>query len=57
MYPKVYRDIEDYSWLITVEQQKQVQIVIKEFMTTSEIHNLKVKDNFNIFNQLIVYGY
>jgi len=48
VYPKPYRDSEDYSWTITVDQKKQVQIVIKEFMTTSKIHSLKVKYNFNI---------
>lgn len=46
MYPKTYRDSEDYSWKITVDQGKQIQIVIKEFMTTSKIHSLKVKYNF-----------
>lgn len=56
MYPKPYRDSEDYSWTITVDQRKQVQIVIKEFMTTSKIHSLKVKYSFNIFIQLIVNG-
>jgi len=56
MYPKPYRDSEDYSWTITVDRKQQVQIVIKEFMTTSKIHSLKVNYNFNIFIQLIVNG-
>lgn len=49
MYPKPYRDSEDYSWKITVDQRKRVQIVIKEFMTTSKVHSLKVKYNLKFF--------
>lgn len=49
MYPKSYRDSEDYSWTITVDERKRVQIVIKEFMTTSKIHSLKVKYNLKFF--------
>lgn len=48
MYPKAYRDSEDYSWSITVDPLKQVQIIIQEFMTTSEIHNLKVNGNLTL---------
>jgi hypothetical protein len=48
LYPREYRDSEDYSWTITVDQRKRVQIVIKEFMATSKIHSLKVKYSYNI---------
>ncbi|KAF0762933.1 cubilin, partial [Aphis craccivora] len=54
MYPKSYRDSEDYSWTITVDQRKRVQIVIKEFMTTSKIHSLKIYDGSNV-DSLILY--
>ncbi|XP_022177373.1 cubilin-like [Myzus persicae] len=54
MYPKSYRDSEDYSWTITVDIRQQVQIVIKEFMTTSKIYSLKIYDGSNA-NSLILY--
>lgn len=50
MYPKIYRDSVDYSWSITVRQGKKVQIVIEDFISTSEIHELKVKKYFNACN-------
>jgi len=42
MYPRPYRDSEDYSWTIRVDLYKRVQIVINDFISTSEIHELKV---------------
>jgi len=42
MYPKPYRDSEDYSWTIMVDQGKKIQIVINDFIFSSEIHELKV---------------
>jgi len=46
MYPRPYRDIEDYSWTIMVDKKKKVQIVINDFISTSEIHELKVNEYF-----------
>uniref|UniRef100_A0A2H8TEF1 Cubilin n=1 Tax=Melanaphis sacchari TaxID=742174 RepID=A0A2H8TEF1_9HEMI len=54
IYPKAYRDSEDYSWSITVDQGKRIQIVIKEFMISSKIHSLKIYDGSNV-NSLILH--
>lgn len=44
VYPRAYRNGDDYLWTISVNQGKRVQIVIKEFMSTSIVHNLKVNN-------------
>jgi len=46
MYPRTYRDSEDYSWTITVDQGKRVQIMINDLISTSDIHELKVNEYF-----------
>jgi len=46
LYPKTYRDSDDYSWTITVDQRKQVQIVINDLICSSKIHELKVNEYF-----------
>lgn len=51
MYPKSYRNSDDYSWTITVQQGKRIQIIIKEIICTSMIHHLKVN---KYSNRLIV---
>ncbi|XP_029345463.1 cubilin isoform X3 [Acyrthosiphon pisum] len=48
MYPRPYRDSEDYSWTIVVDKKKIVQIVINDFISTSEIHELKIYDGSNV---------
>jgi len=47
IYPNLYRDSDDYSWTIAVNQGKTIQIVLKEFMCTSFIHHLKVNYRLN----------
>lgn len=47
MYPNLYRDSDDYSWTIAVNQGNIVQIVLKEFLCTSFIHHLKVSKHLN----------
>lgn len=42
MYPRRYRNRDEYSWTIAVDQGKSVQIVFKEFICTSMHLNLKV---------------
>lgn len=44
MYPRTYRDIEDYSWTIMVDQGKRVQILINDLISSSGIHELKVNE-------------
>ncbi|XP_029345465.1 cubilin isoform X2 [Acyrthosiphon pisum] len=48
MYPRPYRDSEDYSWTIRVDLYKKVQIVINDFISTSEIHELKIYDGSDV---------
>ncbi|CAI6368736.1 unnamed protein product [Macrosiphum euphorbiae] len=48
MYPRPYRDSEDYSWTIMVDKKKKIQIVINDFISTSEIHELKIYDGSNV---------
>lgn len=44
MYPRIYRDSEEYSWRIMVDHQKKVKIVINDLISSSEIHELKVNE-------------
>ncbi|VVC39264.1 EGF-like, conserved site,EGF-like calcium-binding domain,CUB domain,EGF domain,EGF-like calcium- [Cinara cedri] len=47
MYPKIYRNSEDYSWTINVEENKKIRIVVKEFTSSSLVHYLKIYDGPN----------
>lgn len=41
----MYRNTDDYSWTITVDEEKNIQIVINEFISISSIYHLKVDTN------------
>lgn len=47
MYPRTYRNSDDYSWTINVNQRKRIQIVLKEFTSSSLVHHLKVNNRFS----------
>lgn len=53
MYPKSYRNSDDYSWTITVKQGKRIQIVIKEIICVSLIHHLNVRYTLNSLNNYL----
>jgi len=57
MYPRPYRDSEDYSWTIRVDLYKKVQIVINDFISSSEIHELKVNEYLSTYNNRTTYYY
>jgi len=47
LYPRQYRNSDDYSWTITVNQGKRIQIVLKEIIWLSSFHNLNVNISLN----------
>lgn len=44
IYPRTYRNSDDYSWTINVQEKKVIRIILKEFTSTSLIHHLKVSN-------------
>lgn len=54
MYPRTYRDSEDYSWKITVDQGKRVQILINDLISSSGIHELKVNEYIILYVQKLM---
>lgn len=41
-YPRIYRDSEEYMWTINVDEGNRIQIFLKDFMSLSSVHHLKV---------------
>lgn len=50
LYPRTYRGSDSFFWSISVSQRHIVQVVVKEFLSTSPNHHLKVKFFFEYYD-------